>query len=121
MRRRFVFVSMDSSEPALAEVLSRWCEANDMPHGLVQLRDRLNARMLERGLDPALAFGPSYFMRTSLSDPRALRRLWWHELRPMLREHHYADDEALAGYRFEAWCADLGLSLTDGEGRADPQ
>jgi 5-methylcytosine-specific restriction protein B len=121
MRRRFVFVSMDSSEPALAEVLTRWCESNDMPPAVAQLRDRINARMLERGLGPALAFGPSYFMRTSLSDSKALRRLWWHELRPMLREHHYADEDALAGYRFEAWCAELGLSVADAEGSATTQ
>jgi 5-methylcytosine-specific restriction enzyme B len=112
---------MDSSEPALAEVLRRWCEANDMPPALAQLRDRINARMLERGLDPALAFGASYFMRTSLRDPNALRRLWTRELRPMLREHHYADDDAMAGYRFDAWCAELGLSLNHGEGSAGAQ
>jgi 5-methylcytosine-specific restriction protein B len=71
--------------------------------------------MLDRGLEPALAFGPSYFMRTSLRKPEALRRLWRRELAPMLREHHYADDAALETYHFEDWCAELGLLSSDGQ------
>jgi 5-methylcytosine-specific restriction enzyme B len=121
MRRRFVFLSMDASEPSLSQVLIRWCQDNDVTPALAQLRDRINSRMLDRGLDPALAFGPSYFMRTSLRHPNALRRLWSRELKPMLREHHYADDDAMAGYHFEGWCAELGLSLADGEDSADTQ
>lgn len=103
MRRRFVFLSMDTAEPALTGVLQRWCVANGMPVGLAALRDKLNANMAARQLDPALAFGPSYFMRTSLADRAALSRLWRRELQPMLREHHYGDDQALATYRFDDW------------------
>ena len=109
MRRRFVFLGMDTTEPALTGVLSRWCSANDLPPGLADLRDRINSTMHDRGLEPALAFGPSYFMRTSLRDPEVLQRLWRRELLPMLREHHYGEDGALAAYRFEQWCSELGL------------
>ena len=115
MRRRFVFLGMGDDEPALAEVLPKWCERNGIPAGVARLRRRINDQMLARGLDPALAFGPSYFMRPPLAGAEALQRLWRRELLPMLREHHYADDSALATYHFEAWCAELGLGAGDGQ------
>jgi 5-methylcytosine-specific restriction protein B len=109
MRRRFVFLTMDTDEPALAGVLRRWCRAAGLPEGLADLRDRVNATMRDRGLEQSLGFGPSYFMRESLTTPDALGRLWRRELLPMLREHHYGDDGALASYRFDAWCREYGL------------
>jgi 5-methylcytosine-specific restriction protein B len=109
-RRRFGFLSTGAGEPALAGVLSRWCQANSVPPGLAELRDRLNATLRERGGEEPLEFGPSYFMRPTLRDPSALRRLWLRELLPLLREHHYGDEGALASYRFSAWCAELGLA-----------
>ncbi len=115
MRRRFVFLSMDTGEPALAGVLRRWCYAQGMPTGLADLRDRINAHMAGQRLDPALAFGPSYFMRRSLADPAAVDRLWRRELLPMLREHHYGDEQALAGYQFAVWVQ----QLVSPEGLAD--
>ncbi len=110
MRRRFVFLSMDSAEPALRSVLAAWCAANGLPAALALLRDRLNAAMMSQGLEPALAFGPSYFMRTSLANPGTLDRLWRRELLPMLREHHYGQEDVLRTYAFEKWCAELGLA-----------
>lgn len=108
MRRRFVFLSMDSTEPALTGVLARWCAANGKPPGLALLRDRLNDAMQQRGLEAALAFGPSYFMRETLSEPAAVGRLWRRELRPMLLEHHYGDHEKIDGwYPFQSWAAEL--------------
>jgi 5-methylcytosine-specific restriction protein B len=119
MRRRFVFLSMDSTEPALTGLLARWCTATHQPVGLAALRDRLNAEMAKRGLDRALAFGPSYFMRTGLGEPSALDRLWRRELRPMLVEHHYGDhDKVDSWYPFAAWAAEAGLGGTDSGGAA---
>ena len=110
MRRRFVFLSMGSEEPALAGMLRRWCEATGRPTGLADLRDRLNAEMAKRGLDPALAFGPSYFMRDGVETPAALDRLWRRELRPMLVEHHYGKHTQVdAWYPFRAWARELVL------------
>lgn len=119
MRRRFVFHGMDSSEPALQGVLARWCAANGLPTALAALRDRINKTMRDHGLEPALEFGPSYFMRESLRDPAALRRLWRRELDPMLREHHYGDDAALSSYRFEDWASELGLLPAPGGDSGD--
>jgi 5-methylcytosine-specific restriction enzyme B len=116
MRRRFVFHGMDSSEPALEGVLARWCATNGLPTSLAELRDRVNKNMRDHGLEPALEFGPSYFMRESLHDPSALQRLWRRELYPMLREHHYGDDAALSSYRFDEWAADLSLLPLPGRG-----
>ncbi|WP_217637168.1 AAA family ATPase [Geodermatophilus telluris] len=111
MRRRFVFLSMDTSEPALGGVLRRWCEAKEQPTAVADLLDRLNKRMVERGLDPSLAFGPSYFMRPNAGDPAALDRLWRRELLPMLREHHYdAQDQLGSWYPFAKWMTELGLA-----------
>lgn len=109
MRRRFVFLSMASTEASLAGVLRRWCAARQQPVALADLRDRLNAQMDRNRLDPALHFGPSYFMRTGLGEPAALLRLWRRELLPMLQEHHYGDTAALRGYAFEQWATELGL------------
>lgn len=116
MRRRFVFLSMDTGEPALRGVLGRWCMANSIPAAYATLLERINATMVARGLEASLAFGPSYFMRTSLRDPAVLRRLWRRELLPMLREHHYGDVVSLSAYRFDEWCAELGVIAA---GRSD--
>jgi 5-methylcytosine-specific restriction protein B len=111
MRRRFVFLSMDTSEPALSGLLQRWCAANDRPVAVAALLDRVNARMVERGLDPSLAFGPSYFMRPDAGDPTSLDRVWRRELLPMLKEHHYDSQDQLASwYPFGKWLAELGLT-----------
>lgn len=110
MRRRFVFLGMDSTEPALRGVLRRWCQARGLPAALADLQERINTTMRNNGLEPALEFGPSYFMRDTLRDPAALDRLWRRELLPMLREHHYGDEAALSSYRFDQWCLELGLA-----------
>ena len=112
MRRRFVFLSMDAGEPSLDGVLERWCVANGAPVTLAALHRRLNTAMLAHGLDAELAFGSSYFMRSSLTDPAALARLWRRELRPMLREHHYGDhDQVDRWYPFLAWADELGSGV----------
>ena len=111
MRRRFVFLAMDTTEPALAGVLARWCEANQQPTALADLRDRINAEMVKRGLEPSLAFGPSYFMRPGLETQAGLNRLWRRELRPMLVEHHYGKHSQVDGwYPFGRWLTELGLA-----------
>jgi 5-methylcytosine-specific restriction protein B len=109
LRRRFGFLAMGPDEPALAGVLARWCRANGVPGALGELRERINATMREHGIDPGLEIGAGYFMRPSLRDPEALRRLWRRELLPMLQELDEAE------YPFETWCAELGL--VPGHGR----
>jgi 5-methylcytosine-specific restriction protein B len=110
MRRRFVFMSMDTNEPALGEVLKRWSAATDRPPGLAQIRERLNMEMLKRGLEQSLTFGPSYFMRPGLETPDGLDRLWRRELRPMLIEHHFGDHDKINDwYPFRGWMVEYGL------------
>ena len=68
----------------------------------------INAEMVKQGLDPALAFGPSYFMRDGVETPAALDRLWRRELRPMLVEHHYGKHTQVdAWYPFPTWVRGL--------------
>jgi 5-methylcytosine-specific restriction protein B len=111
MRRRFVFLSMDTTEPALNGVLRRWLEATGQPPAVADLLDRINGRMVERGLEPSLTFGPSYFMRADAGNPTSLDRVWRRELLPMLKEHHYdAQDKLASWYPFAKWLADLGLT-----------
>lgn len=111
MRRRFVFLSMDTDEPALEGVLARWCADNHRPQALALIRDRLNAEMVRRGLEKTLAFGPSYFMREGMDTEAGLQRLWRRELRPMLIEHHYgAHDHVDSWYPFAAWLSEYGLA-----------
>lgn len=110
MRRRFVFLSMGSEEPALEGMLRRWCVAEGHNPALAELRDRLNAAMAAHGLEPALAFGPSYFMRPGAGTPAGLDRLWRRELRPMLVEHHYGKHTQVDGwYPFATWLQQLDL------------
>lgn len=116
MRRRFVFLGMDTNEPALTGVLHRWCTANNVNPGLASLREKINKAMHDKGLESALEFGPSYFMRPSLVDPVVLQRLWRRELLPMLREHHYNDESALTAYEFDKWCHEFGLTSTTNSG-----
>ena len=120
MRRRFVFLSMDtSSEPALEGVLARWCADNERHPALAALRDRVNAEMRLRGLEGSLAFGPSYFMRRGLDQTEGLLRLWRRELRPMLVEHHYGEhDKVDIWYPFMTWVSQLGLAS---QSPADPE
>lgn len=116
LRRRFVFLSMDTSEPSLTGVLKGWCADRGQPAGLAQLRDRINKEMGDRGLEAALAFGPSYFMRGGLREPDALGRLWRRELRPMLLEHHYGDHDKVDGwYPFQKWCMEYDLIAAPGD------
>ncbi|SDO46618.1 AAA family ATPase [Geodermatophilus sp. DSM 45219] len=111
MRRRFVFLSMDTSETALNGVLRRWLEATGQPPAVADLLDRINGRMVERGLEPSLTFGPSYFMRPDATKATSLDRVWRRELLPMLKEHHYdAQDKLASWYPFAKWLADLGLT-----------
>ena len=116
MRRRFVFLSMDSSEPSLSGVLRRWCEANSQPPAVAALRDRINKQMTDRGLEPSLTFGPSYFIRPDIASPEVLDRLWRRELLPMLKEHHYDNQDQLASwYPFQRWLTELGLTAAAAE------
>lgn len=113
MRRRFVFQSMDTTEPALTGVLRRWCAANERPVAVADLLDRINAQMVQHGLDPSLTFGPSYFMRPDTGNPTTLDRIWRRELLPMLRELHYdAPDRLAAWYPFAAWMTELELTVS---------
>ena len=111
MRRRFVFLSMDSGEPALTGVLRPLGAANDSQQALAALRDRLNAEMAKRGLEPALAFGPSYFMRAGA---RRSGAPWagcgGGSCGRCFVEHHYGDHDKVDGwYPFSAWAAEAGL------------
>jgi 5-methylcytosine-specific restriction protein B len=110
MRRRFVFLAMDRSEAALTGILKRWCQANGQPTAVADLLERINAQMVRRGLNPTLAFGPSYFIRDNIADPAVLDRVWRRELQPMLREHHYdTQDQIATWYPFSNWLTELGL------------
>ena len=116
LRRRFVFLSMDTAESSLTGVLKAWCDAKGQPAGLAQLRDRINKEMGVRGLDASLAFGPSYYMRGGLNEPDGLGRLWRRELRPMLLEHHYGDHDKVDGwYPFQKWCQEFDLIAASGD------
>lgn len=107
MRRRFVFLSMATDEPALSGMLARWAQSEGRPPGIAALRDRLNDQMAKNQLDANLAFGPSYFMGKASASIDGLRRLWRRELRPMLVEHHFGEGDVSTMYPFEKWLTEL--------------
>jgi 5-methylcytosine-specific restriction protein B len=89
MRRRFAFLPLHPSEAPTNGILRSWLSAKKYPAEVADLLDELNARID----DPDFKIGPSYFMRTSVSDTggRGLERVWRTAILPLLEEHHYGD------------------------------
>lgn len=87
IRRRSAFVELHPQEGLIANMLSRYLEANSMSQLRSRLLDTLNREIDPSGRD--LMIGPSYFMKQDADSEDGLYRIWKYELLPLLEEHYY--------------------------------
>ncbi|MEU8102197.1 AAA family ATPase [Nonomuraea muscovyensis] len=94
MRRRFWFMELHPSKAPIATLLEDWLNARDLPQDAVLLLDTLNERIGQALLeDRDFRIGPTYFLRPTLhTNPKGLERVWRHQILPLLKELHWADD-----------------------------
>ncbi|MFV2019353.1 AAA family ATPase [Micromonospora sp. LOL_023] len=87
MRRRFAFVELHPDEEPVRSVLDEWLRRQGRPD---DQRPRL-LRALNEAIGEAdhdFKIGPSYFMRPSADHDGGLKRVWDHDLLPLLEEHY---------------------------------
>ena len=105
MRRRFVFLSMDTGRAGPggdACPLVRGERATRRPGR--RCGTGSTPRCASAAWTPALAFGPSYFMRAGLDDPAASTGCGGASCARCCVEHHYGDhDKVDAWYPFTGW------------------
>ena len=115
LRRRFSFVEFDTSKEPVRGLLRRWLNSNAPEMVWVaEIVDRANERLNDRHA----AIGPSYFMKSELTEERA-RRIWLHDVLPYVEERLYGERENLAEFDFDALRAEVGPSTPEGEGEGD--
>ena len=85
MRRRFAFRHLHPDSDPVKQVLPRWLTANfDDFDVSAKVLARLNELLDARDY----AIGPSYFMKTWISDLESLEDVWDSDILPLLEEHH---------------------------------
>ncbi|WJK33060.1 AAA family ATPase [Solwaraspora sp. WMMA2065] len=87
MRRRFAFVELHPDEEPVRSVLDEWLRRQGRPD---DQRPRL-LRALNEAIGEAdhdVKIGPSYFMRPGADRDGGLKRVWDHDLLPLLEEHY---------------------------------
>ena len=97
LRRRFYFVPFFPDQPPIAGLLHRWLQKNkpqlEWVAGVV---DRANAQLDDRNV----GIGPSYFMRTNLSE-EWVELIWEHAITPYLAEQFFGEEDRLADFSLE--------------------
>lgn len=104
MRRRFYFIEMSPSMPAISDLLENWLARNGLSDEPARLLGELNKRLG----DPDAAIGPSYLMTKSLMQPGKLERIWTHAIMPLLEERFYGTGEDLSRYSLQAIRSAIG-------------
>ena len=103
IRRRFPFIEMHPSEEPVSGVLASYLQS--LGHGseradlLVELNNQLDGRLRD------FQIGPSYLMRDEAATDEGLRRIWRHDILPLLEEQLFAmhDHEQIhANFSLEA-------------------
>ena len=104
LRRRFFFVAFEPTRPPVSDVLRRYL-TKEHPEfvWLAETIDELNRRLD----DPALAIGPSYFMRDNLDDTW-IRRAWDNSVLPTLEDTFYGQPDRLAEFALDVLRANTG-------------
>ncbi len=103
MRRRFAWQGLFPGEPPVSTMLQKWLAERHLPAALADLLDRLNERIDDRDS----SIGPSYLMTVTAGTDKGLRRIWKHQIRPLLEERHAGDGtDVNATYGIDALQAD---------------
>ena len=98
MRRRFHFVPFFPHRGAMKDLLREWLVHNRRPVGVADLVDRVNVELRSR-LGEHLLIGPSFFMKSDLSE-LALERIWEHNVFPFLEEQLWGDEAEIDRWRW---------------------
>ena len=98
LRRRFAFVRFDTEEEPVKGLLRRWLQANEPAmEWVADVVDRANVALNDRDA----AVGPSYFMKTGLTEER-VKRIWKHDVLPYIEERLYGERDRLDEFEFNA-------------------
>ena len=84
MRRRFNWQALFPDQPPVKDLLRRWLKAHTLDDRAASLLDGLNARIEDK--DGKV--GPSYLMTERARDDVGIRRIWEHQILPLLEERH---------------------------------
>jgi 5-methylcytosine-specific restriction enzyme B len=94
LRRRFYFVPFFPDEPPVQGLLRRWLRQHKPAlEWVADVVDRANAQLGDRNI----GIGPSYFMRSSLTDDW-VELIWEHAILPYLGEQFFGEEERLSEF-----------------------
>ena len=93
MRRRFNWQSLFPDQPPVKDLLRRWLHDHNLGERAALLLDRLNARIEDK--DGKV--GPSYLMTERAHDDLGIRRIWEHQILPLLEERHAGEGVDVRG------------------------
>ena len=97
LRRRFYFVPFFPDEPPIKGLLRRWLEKNKPSMVWVaDVVDEANRRLGQRHA----AIGPSYFLRTELTE-EWVSLIWEHAILPYLAEQFFGEEDRLRDFSLE--------------------
>lgn len=94
LRRRFYFLPFRADSPQVASVLPRYLQRH---HPEMAWVAAVVQRANDKLADPAVAIGPSHFIRDDL-DATWVRRAWEHSVLPTLEDHFYGQEHRLADF-----------------------
>lgn len=109
MRRRFAWQGLFPGEPPVSGMLRGWLAHHRLSSRPADLLDELNRRVADRDA----AIGPSYLMTPTAATDAGLRRIWKHQILPLLEERHIGDGiDVTATYSLDALTQDRPASIS---------
>lgn len=101
LRRRFHFVPffLDDDGGPIKPLLERWLHRHGEPAWVGELVAQVNDELRADLGGSHLLLGPSYFMEHDL-DEEALRRIWEYNIKPLLEDQFFGDQELIDKYSF---------------------
>jgi 5-methylcytosine-specific restriction protein B len=93
MRRRFNWRALFPDQPPVQDLLRRWLQLHNLTERPAKLLDALNARIEDRDAK----VGPSYLMTERANDDSGIRRIWEHQILPLLEERHAGEGVDVRG------------------------
>jgi MoxR-like ATPase len=103
LRRRFYFLPFRADEPPVSAVLANYLARQ---HPELTWVSAVVQRANEKLGDPAVAIGPSHFIRDDL-DATWVRRAWEHSVLPTLEDHFFGQDHRLAEFDLDVLRAEV--------------
>jgi hypothetical protein len=109
LRRRFYFVHFLADELPVADVLPRYLsDHHPEMRWVADLVAHANAKLS----DPALAIGPSHFMRPVL-DQAWLERIWAHAVMPTIEDYYYGQPDRIAAFELDRLMQEVNAASGD--------